>query len=275
MLDTVISDLIRKQRPYYLLQDAPIKGIDNQYWLIFKHRDADNLLHNIVTFLGIGGKQATDRLLRIDPKSAKIFTYTPHQQGNLPSLTLLRTSNLATIEKFLHQESVSKEKSLLAGSFLEIKNRRRRFSLPDEIDNYNTFIGNTLERTQIYRRSTAYFDSGVLKLYEEPLKAIAQNEGQIRLLMDWQGFTKRADAAELAKLHDPNYRSQFVCRTLAEFLNGLENSAFTSTEILAELIRLGLLQIKLVKMELGRAIYHKKRVFQAFGDLGSSAEVSR
>lgn len=106
MLDTVISELIRKQRPYYLLQDAPIKSIDNQYWLIFKHRDADNLLHNIVTFLGIGGKQATDRLLRIDPKSAKIFTYTPHQQGNLPSLTLLRTSNLTTIEKFLHQESV-------------------------------------------------------------------------------------------------------------------------------------------------------------------------
>lgn len=259
MLDTVISDLIRKQRPYYLLQGSPIKGIDNQYWLIFKHRDADNLLHNIVTFLGIGGKQAADRVLRIDLKSAKIFTYTPHQQGNLPSLTLLRTSNLATIEKFLHQESVSKEKALLAGSFLELKNRRRRFSLPDELDNYNTFISNTLERTQIYRRSTAYFDSGVLKLYEEPLKAIAQNEGQIRLLMDWQGFTKRADAAQLAKLHDdPDYRNQFVCRTLAEFLNGLENSAFTSTEILAELIRLGLLQIKLVKMESGRAIYHKK-----------------
>jgi hypothetical protein len=257
MLDTVISELIRKQRPYYLLQGSPIKGIDNQYWLIFKHRDADNLLHNIVTFLGIGDKQATDRLLRIDPKSARVFTYTPRQTGNLPSLTLLRTSNLATIEKFLHQESVSKEKALLAGSFLELKNRRR-FNLPDELDNYNTFISNALERTQIYRRSTAYFDSGVLKLYEETLKAIAQNEGQIRLLMDWQGFTKRADAAQLAKLHDPNYRSQFVCRTLAEFLNGLENSAFTSTEILAELIRLELLQIKLVKMASGRGIYHKK-----------------
>lgn len=185
MLDTVISDLIRKQRPYYLLQGSPIKGLDNQYWLIFKHRDADNLLHNIVTFLGIGDKQATDKLLRIDLKSAKVFTYTPHQAGNLPSLTLLRTSNLTTIEKFLHQESVSKEKALLAGSFLEIKGRRRKFSLPDELDNYNTFISNTLERSQIYRRSTAYFDSGVLKLYEEPLKAIAQNEGQIRLLMDW------------------------------------------------------------------------------------------
>lgn len=140
MLEAIIQDLIRKERPYYLPQGIPIKGLDNQYWLIFKHRDADNLLHNIVTFLGIGGKQATDRLLRIDPKSAKIFTYTPHQQGNLPSLTLLRTSNLTTIEKFLYQESVSKEKALLAGSFLEIKNRRRRFNLPDELDKYNTFI---------------------------------------------------------------------------------------------------------------------------------------
>jgi len=44
MLDNVIQELIRKQRPYYLLQGSPIKGIDNQYWLIFKHRDADNPL---------------------------------------------------------------------------------------------------------------------------------------------------------------------------------------------------------------------------------------
>lgn len=70
MLDTVIQNLIRKQRPYYLLQGSPIKGVDNQYWLIFKHRDADNLLHNIVTFLGIGGFHATHKLLRIDTKSA-------------------------------------------------------------------------------------------------------------------------------------------------------------------------------------------------------------
>lgn len=258
MLDTVVQDLIRKQRPYYLLQGGPIKGVDNQYWLIFKHRDADNLLHNIVTFLGIGGKQVTDRLLRIDPKSAKVFSYAPRQPGNLPSVTLLRTSNLTTIEKFLQKESVNKEKTLLAGSFLEIKGRRRRFSLPEELDKYNTFIYKILERTQIYRRSTAYFDSGVLKLYEEPLTSIVQNEGQIRLLMDWQGFTKRADAEELEKLQHPNYRSQFIRSSLVEFLNGLEDSAFTSTEILAELVRLGFLQIKLVKMESGRAIYHKK-----------------
>jgi hypothetical protein len=48
-----------------------------------------------------------------------------------------------------------------------------------------------LERSHLYRRSTAYFDSGVLKLYEEPLKEIIRTEGKIQLLMDWQGFTKQ------------------------------------------------------------------------------------
>lgn len=236
MLENFIQDLIRKQRPYYLPQGSPIKGVENQYWLIFKHRDADNLLHNVVKFLGIGNKQATHKLLRIDPKSAKVFEYTPYQPGN-PTSTLLRTSNLTTIEKFLQRESVTKEKALFEGSFLEIKGRRRKFSLPNELDKYHPFICKILERTQIYRRSTAYFDSGVLKLYEEPLQQIVQTEGQIRLLMDWQGFTKQADVQELTKLQDPNYRAQFAHRTLLEFLKGLEDNAFTGTEILAELVR--------------------------------------
>lgn len=258
MLENFIQDLIRKQRPYYLLQGNPIKGVDNQYWLVFKHRDADRLLKTVVKFLGIGGKQATYRILRIDPKSAKVFEYTPIKDGNVPSVSLLRISNLNVIEKFLHKESVTKEKALLAGSFLEIKGRLRRFNLPDQLDKYNVFIGSALERTQIYRRSTAYFDSGVLKLYEEPLASIVQTEGQIRLLMDWQGFTKQADVQELEKLQDPNYRAQFAHLTLTEFLKGLEDSAFSGTEILAELVRLNFLQIKLVKMESGGGIYHKK-----------------
>ncbi|MBD2202688.1 helicase [Calothrix sp. FACHB-1219] len=258
MLEAVIQELIRKQRPYFLVQGSPIKGVDNQYWLIFKHRDADNFLHNIVSFLGIGGKNATHKLLRIDLKKAKVFEYTPRIAGDLPSVALLRTSRLRIIEKFLNQESVTKEKTLLAGSFQEIKGRRRKFNLPAELDKYNTFISNILERSQIYRRSTAYFDSGILKLYQEPLAAIVQTEGQIRLLMDWQGFTKQTDIAELEKLHDPNYRIQFAHRTLAEFLQGLEENAFTGTEILAELVRLGFLYIKLVKMEPTHAIYHKK-----------------
>ncbi|YAF99049.1 MAG: helicase-related protein (plasmid) [Nodularia sp. CChRGM 3473] len=258
MLENFIQDLIRKQRPYYLLQGNPIKGVDNQYWLVFKHRDADRLLKTVVKFLGIGGKQATYKILRIDPRSAKVFEYIPIKDGNVPSVSLLRISNLNVIEKFLQKESVTKEKALLAGSFLEIKGRLRRFNLPDQLDKYNVFIGSALERTQIYRRSTAYFDSGVLKLYEEPLASIVQTEGQICLLMDWQGFTKQADVQELEKLQDPNYRAQFAHLTLTEFLKGLEDSAFSGTEILAELVRLNFLQIKLVKMESGRGIYHKK-----------------
>ncbi|PSB65367.1 helicase [Chroococcidiopsis cubana CCALA 043] len=259
MLENVIQDLIRKQRPYYLPQGNPIKGIDNQHWLVFKHRDADTLLRNIVTFLGIGGKHATHKLLRIDPKRAKVFTYAPRFTGSIPSTTLLRTSPLTEIAPFLELESTTEEKTLLAGSFIEVQSdRRRRFNLPDELEKYNTFIGNVLERSHIYRRSTAYFDSGVLKLYEEPLQKIIQNEGEIRLLLDWHGFTKQADIEELEKLQDPDYRAQYFRRTLKEFLQGLADRAFTGTEILAELVRLGFLQIKLVKMESGRAIYHKK-----------------
>jgi SNF2 family DNA or RNA helicase len=258
MLDTVIQDLIRKQRPYYLPFGNPIKGVDNQYWLIFKHRDADNFLHNIITFLGISDKHATYKLLRIDPKNAKIFEYVPLQEGNLPTNALLRTSKLNIIEKFLKLESAIKEKALLAGSFRELK-ERRKFTLPSDTDKYNAFICSALERTQTYRRSTAFFDSGVLKLYEEPLQNIVQAEGgQIRLLMDWQGFTKKRDVEELKKLQDPDYRAQFARRTLAEFVQGLEDSAFTSTQVMAELVRLEFLQIKLVKMEFERAIYHKK-----------------
>jgi superfamily II DNA or RNA helicase len=258
MLEQAIQDIIRKQRPYYLPLQNPIKGVDHQYWLIFKHRDADNLLHNIISFLGIGEKYAAYKLLRIDPKSAKVFAYTPLKDNNLPSTTLLRTASLKIIEKFLNKEGFTKEKSLLAGSFREIKNPKRKYTLPDESDKYNAFIRAALERTQIYRRSTGFFDSGVLKLYEEALQNIIQSEGKIRLLMDWQGFTKKQDIQELTKLQDTDYRTQFICRTLTEFLQGLEAKAFTGTQIMAELVRLNFLEIKLVKMEPGWGIYHKK-----------------
>jgi hypothetical protein len=260
MLETVISDLIRKQRPYYLPQENPIKGVDNQYWLVFQHRDADNLLKNIVSFLGFQ-THSTYKLIRIDLNTAHIFEYIPKQEGNIPNATLLRNSKLTVIEQFVQLENATKEESLLAGSFLELETkirRRRRFTLPDDIDKYHQFITAYLERTKFYRRSTAYFESGVLKLYSEPLQNIVKNEGEIRLLMDWQGFTNNRDLKELQKLHDLEYRTQYIRRTLQEFLAGLEDSSFSSTEILAELVRLGTLKIKLVKMEERRAIYHKK-----------------
>ncbi|MBW4534303.1 MAG: hypothetical protein KME09_10235 [Pleurocapsa minor HA4230-MV1] len=260
MLETIISDLIRKQRPYYLPQGNPIKGVDNQYWLVFQHRDADNLLKNIVSFLSFQ-THSTYKLIRIDLNTAHIFEYIPKQEGNIPNATLLRTSKLTIIEQFLQLENAVKEEVLLIGSFLELETkirRRRRFNLPDDIDKYHQFITAYLERTKFYRRSTAYFESGVLKLYSEPLQNIVKNEGEIRLLMDWQGFTNSRDLKELQKLHDSEYRTEYIRRTLQEFLAGLEDSSFSSTEILAELVRLGTLKIKLVKMEERRAIYHKK-----------------
>jgi Helicase conserved C-terminal domain len=258
MLENVISDLIRKQRPYFIIQGNPIKGTGDRIWLVFKHRDADNLLRNIVTFLGLKGKQVTHKLLCIDPKTAKVSEYSPRRPGNLPSATLLRTGNLKAIENFLNLEDTTTEKALLAGSFRELGKQRRKFSLPDELDKYNQLFVKCLERAVIYRRSTAYFDSGILKLYEEPLQHIVQSEGQIRLLMDWQGFTKKADIAQLEKLQEPEYLAIFAQTTLAEFLQGLSDKAFTGIEILAELVRLDVLHIKLVKMTGGRGIYHKK-----------------
>ncbi|MGQ9871961.1 hypothetical protein [Leptodesmis sp.] len=265
MIETVIQDLIRQQRPYYLPQGIPIKGVGGQYWLVFRYRDADkmlggggNFLKNIVSLLGFKDKAVPHKVIRIDPSAAKIYTYHPRTPKDLPSPTLLCTGNLKIIEKFLLLEQTTKEPALLSGSFREIKGIKRRYNLPDQLDAYNKIMAQMLARSRIYRRSTAYFDSGVLKLYEEPLQTIVQTEGQIRLLMDWQGFTKRADVAELEKLHNPDYRAQFIQRTLQEFLEGLEESAFNGTQIMAELVRLGFLEIKLIKMSQGRSLYHKK-----------------
>ncbi|PPS41945.1 helicase-related protein [Chroococcidiopsis sp. TS-821] len=261
MLETVIQDLIRQQRPYYLPQGNPVKGLGGQYWLVFQHRDADkggSFLKNIVSLLGFKDKAVSHKVFRIDPTGAKIYNYNPRKPGDLPSPALLRTGSLQVIEKFLLLERTTKEPALLSGSFREIKDIKRRYNLPAQLDFYNQAIAQILERSSIYRRSTAYFDSGVLKLYAEPLQAIVQTDGQIRLLLDWQGFTKRADVAELDKLLDSTYRADFIGRTLQEFLQGLEENAFSGTQIMAELVRLGFLEIKLVNMNQQCALYHRK-----------------
>lgn len=262
MLETVIQTLERQQRPYYLLQGTPIKGISNQYWLIFRHRDLDKssgLFSGIASLFGFKetNKLPSHRILRIDLASAKVYTYRPRQDGDIPTNALFRTAIPKVVERFLKLEGSHKESTLLAGSLREVR-CKRRYSLPENIGPYDKVISQLLERSVTYRRSTAYFDSGVLKLYEEPLKNIIQTDGRIHLLMDWQGFTKRADVAELVRLHDPEYRAQFAQRTLQDFLQRLDDNAFTSTQVLAELVRLEFLQIRLVKMDQGRAIYHKK-----------------
>ncbi|GFE72124.1 helicase-related protein [Chroococcus sp. FPU101] len=258
MIETVIAKYIQQQRPYYNLTEK-VKGIENQYWLIFKHRDADNLLHNIISFIGFGNKQSTYKLLRIDINEAIVYEYIPKREGNLPSNTLLRTSRVSVIANFLELINAQKEETLLAGSFLEIKlQRRRKFTLPNDLDKYRAFLSAYLEKTKLYRRCTAFFNSGILKLYSEPLESLVRNEGEIRLLMDWQGFTDQRDVKELEKLYDPTYREQYIKRSLQTFLSKLEENTFNSTQLLAELVRLEILKIKMVKMEPNRAIYHKK-----------------
>lgn len=264
-IESTVEALLREQRPYYFPVGNVMRGINDQYWLVVKHRDADksgNILSNLAGIFGFKEKQASvsHKVFRVDLRNAKVYTYTPIQSGDVPTNALFRTARVRIIEKFLKLEGSRKEPALLEGSFREVRGIKRRYSLPEQITPYDKVISQLLERSITYRRSTAYFDSGVLKLYEEPLQKIIQTDGRIRLLMDWQGFTKRADIAELERLHNPEYRAQFAERTLQEFLQGLDEDAFTSTQVLAELVRLEFLQIRLIKMQRqqGPAIYHKK-----------------
>ena len=136
MLENVIQDLIRQQRPYYLPQGSSVKGVGGQYWLVFQHRDAEkggSFLKNIASLLGFKDKPAAYKLFRIDPLTAKIYTYIPRKSGDIPSPALLRTANLKIIEKFLTLERTTKEPSLLSGSFREIKGLKRRFNLPAQL----------------------------------------------------------------------------------------------------------------------------------------------
>jgi superfamily II DNA or RNA helicase len=259
MLDNLIQDITRRQRPYYLPQGTPIKGLDNQTWLIFQHRDGDNLLKSVVAFLGLnkGKKDASHRLIRIDPNQAKIHTYSPQKSGNIPPFASLRTSPLPTIEQFLTHDGSYVEQTLLQNSLREVP-VGRRYSLPTELDSYNVTLTAILERTAIYRRSTGYFNSGVLKLYEEPLTKIVEMDGRIQLLLDWCGFTSSRDIEALEKLFSHNDLQLSAQKSLEKLLKKLSEKSFSSTQLMAELVRLGFLQIKLIKMDDTRAIYHKK-----------------
>jgi hypothetical protein len=238
MLDNLIQEITRRQRPYYLPQGNPIKGLDNQLWLIFQHRDSDNLFKNVVTFFGIGKKDASHRLLRIDLNSAKVYTYTPSKNGNLPALATLRTDSLSAIEPFLTIEDTYIEQTLLQNSLREV-HFERRYDLPTELDSYNNILTDLLDRSSIYRRSSGYFNSGVLKLYEESLIKLVRNEGQIQLLLDWCGFTSRRDIEALEKLASDRDRQTTTEKHLQNFLKKLDEKSFHSTQLMAELIHLG------------------------------------
>ena len=139
MLEAIIQNLTRQQRPYYLPQGNAIKGVGGQYWLVFQHRDLDKdgFLKNIVSLLGFKDKAVSHKVLRIDPSTAKIYTYNPRTPGDVPSPALLRTGNPKIIEKFLTLERTAKEPALLSGSFREIKGIKRRYNLPEQPEPYN------------------------------------------------------------------------------------------------------------------------------------------
>lgn len=256
MLNQVILEITKNQRPYYYQEGKTIKGINEQYWLIFKHRDADNLLTNLASFLGLVEKQTAYKLFRIDLNNALILEYIPKNDHKIPNATLLRTKKIEIIEQFLILEKVTEEKSLNEGTFRALDYlKKRRFNLPQESPEYINFLSAYLQRAKLYRRSTGYFNSGVLKLYEEPLFNLVVNEGKIHLLMDWQGFTNPRDIKALEKVHN---LEEYIQQSLTEFLDGLNDKIFQSTFILAELVRLDILTIKMVKMQGNNIIYHKK-----------------
>lgn len=96
MREQDIQHLIIRQRPYYHLEGTPIRGLENQYWLVFKHQDADSLLKNVIRFLGFGNQDTTHKLIRIDERTGYIITYAPKNPGDVPSTALLRTGALKT-----------------------------------------------------------------------------------------------------------------------------------------------------------------------------------
>lgn len=260
MLDQIIRKLVAKQRPYYQPQGKPIQGTHNQLWLIFENIAQDNSLSSLLLQrLSVSKTAASHKVIRIDTRNGEIFYFVPQKKKDIPSTTLFRTAAIDLIEKFFTLEYKEIEDDLIEGSFLQLEDKgKRRYNLPKELDEYNEFFKKALSRSALYRRSSGYFDSGVLKIYEEPLQEIIRSEGNIQLLVDWMGFTNKRDLDEMDKLQDPNYRNQFLAESLEAFLQGLDESKFTSTEIMAELIRLGILDIRVVKMDEGKAIYHKK-----------------
>lgn len=262
MLDKIIQKVISKQKPYYELVGKPIQGINNQYWLVFKSKVENPTLVSVLMEKLTGNQNTSlNRVIRIDTQTGKVYTYIPSREMDLPSQTLLRTSDIQLIEKFFDEKETQSEieEELIEGSFLELETKgKRRYNLPQELEKYNAFFQKILSRAAIYRRSTGYFESGVLKVYQEPLQEVIRSDGKVRLLVDWLGFTNKRDLDELEKLQDSTYRSQHIAESIEAFLQGLDEKQFTSTEIMAELIRLGYLEIRMVRMNDEFSIYHKK-----------------
>ena len=251
---------------FYKKYDKPIKSqVNSDIWLILEKIEPDKELPTFIqrrVFPSFGGKTFDKYLIkRISAQDGTIYRYSLINKGNLPGDIVFRIGQIELIESFLKLEAQEKDLDITKGTFAEINGelKQRRFNLPREKKPYQELLEEALKRSAKYYRSTGYFNSGVLKIYQEPIFHIASKRGKIQLLIDWQGFTSQRDLAELEKLTDINYREQYVSSSIEDFLQKLSDEDFDSTELMTELIRFEVLEIKMVKMSDGDFnIYHQK-----------------
>jgi hypothetical protein len=259
-LKIIVHELISQQLPYYTPQGSIIKGVNNQYWLIFRHRDAiilDKSLTVATPLTEFKRQYASHRLLRIDPDEANIYIYTPRHGSEIPTPTLLRTTSLDVVSCFLKLESVRKEMLLLEDSFRGVQNIRRGYNFPELFTPYTQIITELMGRSVAYRRFSHGFNSGVLSFYEEPLQRIIQSNGKIRVLINWQEFTGYGGKSAIEWLEGSQEHILYVVHTLQNILRELDEETFSSIVKVAELIRLDFLQIRLVNVSKLWRIHHQ------------------
>ena len=193
MIDQVIEKLAKEQLPYFKLQGKPIKGINSQYWLVFSNEESGKpVISKIIKLLGQSQNDVKTRVIRIDATTGKIYNYSLIKEGDVPYATIFKTQGLDIIDKFLKLDCNYIEDDLVKDSFLEVKDvSKRRYSLPKDIKTYSSFISDVLSRAKLYRRSTGYFESGAIKLYQEPLQEVIKSRGKINILVDWLGFVDK------------------------------------------------------------------------------------
>jgi hypothetical protein len=249
---------------FFELTGKPIKNqTNNDLWLIFKHTEKETPLFLLKkAFLKTFGKNSSKYLIkRICSQEGFVYKYSLQSKNDLPGEIVFRIGQIELIESFLALESKEKDSELTEGTFAEIEPelKERRFSLPKERKPYQLLLEECLKRTVGYYRSTGYFNSGVLKIYQEPIQQIVLKKGEIKLLVDWQGFTNQRDLEVLGKLEEESYRETFLRSSMEEFLQKLDEKDFDSTELMSELIKHGFMEIKMVKMESSDfTIFHSK-----------------
>ncbi len=249
---------------FYELIQRPIKNqLNGDLWLILKQlvNNETPLFLLKKAFPRTLGKNSQYLLKRVCSQEGFICKYSLQKKDDLPGEIVFRIGQIELIESFLNLEAKEKDLELTEGTFAEIdpEIKERRFSLPREKKAYQQLLEECLRRSVGYYRSTGFFNSGVLKIYQEPIQQIVLRKGEIKLLVDWQGFTNHRDLENLGKLEDASFRETFLSKSIEEFLQKLDDKDFDSTELMCELIKHDFMEIKMVKMQNSDfAIFHSK-----------------